>query len=167
MIGRCLPPASYGKNGNRSCCSPSRPGSLRWGVDIIEGLEKRFIFLHKQEYKYKTSFRKTKKKKKHPISAKDTPGDADSTAYHNESAAKFVRYYRKHILKMPEEVLVTEINNGQLQWYIKQLLVWACTTPIPAYYVINEQGVLEPSNENNARCIKWVTIDGYIGKYLL
>ena len=101
------------------------------------------------------------------ISARDTAGDSESTAYHNDSADNLFKFYRKHILKMPEDVLLSEINDGQLQWYIKKFLVWACTTLIPAYYVINEKGFLEPSNENNNRCIKWGTIDSYVGKYLL
>lgn len=101
------------------------------------------------------------------ISARDTAGDSESTAYHNDSADNLFKFYRKHILKMPEDVLLSEINDGQLQWYIKKLLVWACTTLIPAYYVINEKGFLEPSNENNNRCIKWGTIDSYVGKYFL
>ena len=101
-----------------------------------------------------------------PEPAKDQSGDAVSTHLANKSAAKFVKYYRTQVLKLPEEELVSEFDDGELKFYIKGLLHWVCTTPIPAYSR-GGNNIFDQSPSNNHRCIIWSTVEGYIGKYLL
>ena len=67
---------------------------------------------------------------------------------------------------MPEEELVSEFDDGELKFYIKGLLHWVCTTPIPAYSR-GGNNIFDQSPSNNHRCIIWSTVEGYIGKYLL
>ena len=102
-----------------------------------------------------------------PDPAKDQSGDAVSTHLANKSAAKFVKYYRTQVLKLPEEELVSEFDDGELKFYIKGLLHWVCTTPIPAYSRGGNDNIFDQSPSNNHRCIIWSTVEGYIGKYLL
>lgn len=101
-----------------------------------------------------------------PPPARNQSGDAESTLLANSCALKLVRFYRTQVLKIPEKELVSEFEDGELRFYIKGFLHWVCTTPIPAYYSVDGDRLV-PSKEKDYRCIQWVTIEGYIGKYLL
>ena len=91
-----------------------------------------------------------------PEPAKDQSVDAVSTHLANKSAAKFVKYYRTQVLKLPEEELVSEFDDGELKFYIKGLLHWVCTTPILAYSRGGNDNIFDQSPSNNHRTVYYL-----------
>ena len=98
-----------------------------------------------------------------PNATKDQSGDAESTFGGNKSAQRVVRYYQVHVLGTEEEELLTELEDGEVKFYIKELLDWVCQTPIPAYFDEN----LQPTNTNNNHFLTWITVKSYVGKYIM
>ena len=91
-----------------------------------------------------------------PEPAKDQSGDAESTHLANKSAAKFVKYYRTQVLKLPQRKnWYPNLMMGNLKSTSKTFFInWVCTTPILAYSRGgNDNTIFDQSPSNNHRCI--------------
>jgi len=98
-----------------------------------------------------------------PTVRETADGDAQATADHRASADRLSLFWRTKIEGLAQEVDIIEVDEDELEFYIKKFCHWACSTPIP--YKFDEN--LKPTSKNKMRHNLYSTIIGYIGKHLL